>query len=142
MKILDRFLKYVSFTTTSDEASNTCPSTTQQLEFGKYLAEELKEIGLLRVKIDEHGYVYGMLPATAGHESDDAIGFISHMDTAPDFSGVNPKPQIFENYDGSDIVLQGTGDVLKVSEFPDLVTLKGRTLITTDGTTQIGRAHV
>ncbi len=138
MKILDRFLKYVSFTTTSDEASNTCPSTAQQLEFGKYLAEELKEIGLLRVKIDEHGYVYGMLPATAGHESDDAIGFISHMDTAPDFSGVNPKPQIFENYDGSDIVLQGTGDVLKVSEFPDLVTLKGRTLITTDGTTLLG----
>ena len=79
-----------------------------------------------------------MLPATAGHESDDAIGFISHMDTAPDFSGVNPKPQIFENYDGSDIVLQGTGDVLKVSEFPDLVTLKGRTLITTDGTTLLG----
>ncbi len=138
MKILDRFLQYVRFTTTSDEKASTCPSTAGQLELGNYLAQELKNIGLSQVKIDEHGYVYGMLPATFGHETDDAIGFISHMDTSPDFSGVNPKPQVFENYNGSDVVLQGSGDVLKTSEFLDLETLKGRTLVTTDGTTLLG----
>ncbi len=138
MKILDRFLQYVRFTTTSDEKASTCPSTAGQLELGNYLAQELKNIGLSQVKIDEHGYVYGMLPATFGHETDDAIGFISHMDTSPDFSGVNPKPQIFENYNGSDVVLQGSGDVLRTSEFLDLETLKGRTLVTTDGTTLLG----
>lgn len=138
MKILDRFLQYVRFTTTSDEKASTCPSTAGQLELGNYLAQELKNIGLSQVKIDEHGYVYGMLPATFGHETDDAIGFISHMDTSPDFSGVNPKPQVFENYNGSDVVLQGSGDVLRASEFLDLETLKGRTLVTTDGTTLLG----
>ena len=138
MKILDRFLQYVRFTTTSDEKASTCPSTAGQLELGNYLAQELKNIGLSQVKIDEHGYVYGMLPATFGHENDDAIGFISHMDTSPDFSGVNPKPQVFENYNGSDVVLQGSGDVLRASEFLDLETLKGRTLVTTDGTTLLG----
>lgn len=138
MKILDRFLQYVRFTTTSDEKASTCPSTVGQLELGNYLAQELKNIGLSQVKIDEHGYVYGMLPATFGHETDDAIGFISHMDTSPDFSGVNPKPQVFENYNGSDVVLQGSGDVLRTSEFLDLETLKGRTLVTTDGTTLLG----
>lgn len=138
MKILDRFLQYVRFTTTSDEKASTCPSTAGQLELGSYLAQELKNIGLSQVKIDEHGYVYGMLPATFGHETDDAIGFISHMDTSPDFSGVNPKPQVFENYNGSDVVLQGSGDVLRTSEFLDLETLKGRTLVTTDGTTLLG----
>ena len=138
MKILDRFLQYVRFTTTSDEKASTCPSTAGQLELGNYLAQELKNIGLSQVKIDEHGYVYGMLPATFGHETDDAIGFISHMDTSPDFSGVNPKPQVLENYNGSDVVLQGSGDVLRTSEFLDLETLKGRTLVTTDGTTLLG----
>lgn len=138
MKILDRFLQYVRFTTTSDEKASTCPSTAGQLELGNYLEQELKNIGLSQVKIDEHGYVYGMLPATFGHETDDAIGFISHMDTSPDFSGVNPKPQVFENYNGSDVVLQGSGDVLRTSEFLDLETLKGRTLVTTDGTTLLG----
>ena len=138
MKILDRFLQYVRFTTTSDEKASTCPSTAGQLELGNYLAQELKNIGLSQVKIDEQGYVYGMLPATFGHETDDAIGFISHMDTSPDFSGVNPKPQVLENYNGSDVVLQGSGDVLRTSEFLDLETLKGRTLVTTDGTTLLG----
>ena len=146
MKVQDRFLKYVSFTTTSDENSESCPSTKQQFELGKYLARELADIGLEQAKIDEHCYVYGLLPATPGHESDDAIGFISHMDTSPDFSGVNVKPQIVENFDGNDIVLEGAGRdgngspnmVLKVSDFPALKSLKGRTLITTDGTTLLG----
>lgn len=146
MKVQERFLKYVSFTTTSDENSETCPSTDCQFALGKYLAQELVEIGLQQVKIDEHCYVYGMLPATAGHEEDTPIGFISHMDTSPDFSGVNVKPQIIENYEGNDVVLEGAGRdeqglakmVLKVADFPTLKNLKGRTLITTDGTTLLG----
>lgn len=138
MKVQDRFLKYVSFTTTSDENSESCPSTDCQFALGKYLAQELAEIGLQQVKIDENCYVYGLLPATAGHEDDTPIGFISHMDTSPDFSGVNPKPQIIENYDGNDVVLKGSGAILKVTDFPTLKTLKGRTLITTDGTTLLG----
>lgn len=145
MKVQDRFLKYVSFTTTSDENSEACPSTKQQFELGKYLAEELVEIGLEQVMIDEHCYVYGLLPATPGHENDDAIAFISHMDTSPDFSGINVKPQIIENYDGGDVMLgAGRGPnggpiaVLKVADFPTLKSLKGRTLITTDGSTLLG----
>ena len=146
MKVQDRFLKYVSFTTTSDENCESCPSTKQQFELGKYLAQELIDIGLQQVKIDEHCYVYGLLPATAGHEEDDAIAFISHMDTSPDFSGENVKPQIIENYDGGDVELLGAGRdeqgrakmVLKVADFPTLKSLKGRTLITTDGTTLLG----
>ena len=138
MKVQDRFLKYVSFTTTSNENSETCPSTRQQFELGKYLAEELERIGLSQVKIDEHCYVYGLLPATSGRENDTPIGFISHMDTSPDFSGENSKPQIIENYDGEDVLLKGSGKVLKVDDFPTLKWLKGRTLITTDGTTLLG----
>ncbi|WP_295070388.1 peptidase T [uncultured Fibrobacter sp.] len=138
MKVQDRFLKYVSFTTTSDENSESCPSTKQQLELAKFLTEELEQIGLSQVKMDENGYVYGLLPATEGRESDTPIGFISHMDTSPDFSGVNPKPQIIEDYDGEDVLLKGSGAVLKVEDFPTLKWLKGRTLITTDGTTLLG----
>ena len=138
MKVQDRFLKYVSFTTTSDENSESCPSTKQQLELAKFLTEELEQIGLSQVKMDENGYVYGLLPATEGRESDTPIGFISHMDTSPDFSGVNPKPQIIEDYDGEDVPLKGSGAVLKVEDFPTLKWLKGRTLITTDGTTLLG----
>lgn len=138
MKVQDRFLKYVSFTTTSDEESESCPSTKSQLELAKFLTEELEQIGLSQVKMDENGYVYGLLPATEGRESDTPIGFISHMDTSPDFSGVNPKPQIIEDYDGEDVLLKGSGAVLKAEDFPTLKWLKGRTLITTDGTTLLG----
>lgn len=145
MKVQDRFLKYVSFHTTSDENCESCPSSERQFALGKYLARELEEIGLQQVKMDEHCYVYGLLPATPGREEDDAIAFISHMDTSPDFSGENVKPQIIENYDGGDVELgAGRGKdggpvaVLKVADFPTLKTLKGRTLITTDGTTLLG----
>lgn len=138
MNVQDRFLKYVSFTTTSDESSESCPSTKQQLELGKFLVGELKGIGLSQVKMDENGYVYGLLPATAKRENDTPIGFISHMDTSPDFSGVNPKPQIIEDYDGGDVQLKGSGATLRVEDFPTLKWLKGRTLITTDGTTLLG----
>ena len=138
MNILERFLKYVSFTTTSDESSESSPSTKQQLELAKYLANELENIGLSQVKLDENGYVYGLLPATEGREKTTPIGFISHMDTSPDFSGVNPKPQIIKDYNGEDVLLKGSGAILKVDDFPSLKQLKGRTLITTDGTTLLG----
>lgn len=138
MKVQDRFLKYVSFTTTSDETSENCPSTSRQFKLAEYIVEELNAIGLVHVKLDEHCYVYGLLPATPGCENEIPIGFISHMDTSPDFSGVNPKPQIIENYNGEDVVLNGSGAVLKVADFPMLKKLAGRTLITTDGTTLLG----
>ena len=88
--------------------------------------------------MDEFGYVYGHIPATPGYEERTAIGFIAHMDTAPDYSGENVNPQIIENYDGNDVSLGTSGKVLSVAEFPSLKTLAGRTLITTDGTTLLG----
>lgn len=113
---------------------------TSEREFalGRELKQELEDLGLSRVILTDHCYVYGLLPATSGMEDRKAIGFIAHMDTAPDYSGENVKPQIIENYDGSDILLKGSNTYLKVSDFPTLETLTGRTLITTDGTTLLG----
>lgn len=138
MNLLSRFLQYTSFTTTSNENSDFCPSTNSQLDFAHYLADELKAIGMSRVTVDSNGYVYGMLPATPGFEQEPPIGFISHMDTAPDFSGENVHPQVIENYDGKDVLLKGSGETLKVAEFPELALMKGKTLITTDGKTLLG----
>lgn len=138
MTVKERFLKYVSYWTTSEENQNTIPSTQRQFVLADVLAEEMKSMGLQQVKRDEHCYVYGLLPATRGYENKKAMGFIAHMDTAPSFSGENVKPQIIENYNGKDIVLSGTGDIIKVSDFPHLNSLKGKTLITTDGTTLLG----
>ena len=133
----DRFLKYVSFDTQADESSTTFPSTEKQLVLLRYLKEELETIGLKEVTMDEHGYVMGTLPATKGCENAPVIGFISHVDTAPDMSGANVKPHIVETYDGRDILLGG--DVwLRVEEFPELPFFKGHTLIHTDGTTLLG----
>ena len=137
MDLKDRFLKYVSFDTQADESSSTFPSTEKQLVLLRYLKEELETIGLKEVTMDEHGYVMGTLPATKGCENAPVIGFISHVDTAPDMSGANVKPHIVENYDGRDIKLGG--DVwLRVEEFPELPFFKGHTLIHTDGTTLLG----
>lgn len=138
MNVKERLLNYVSFHTTSEEDVNHIPSTDRQFELARLLEKELKELGLKKVQLDEHCYVYGLLPATKGMENKKAVGFIAHMDTAPDFSGENVKPQVIENYDGNDILLKGNNTVLKVADFPDLATLKGRTLITTDGTTLLG----
>ena len=137
-KVEERFLNYVSFWTTSDENSNTTPSSKREFSLGKVLESELNDLGLSNVKLDEKCYVYGLLPATPGMEDTKSIGFISHMDTAPDFSGENIKPQIIEKYDGKDILLKGSNTYLKTSDFPDLKTLTGKTLITTDGTTLLG----
>lgn len=136
MNVSERFLKYVSFGTNSDEESPACPSTESQLVLGRYLAQELEEIGLTEVGIDENGYVYGVLPASVGRENDPSIGFIAHMDTSPAVSGDNIKPQIVE-YNGGDIKLNET-ESIKLSEFPYLEKYVGCKIITTDGTTLLG----
>lgn len=138
MKAYERLLEYARIWTTSDEESTTSPTTSRQFDLAKQLVEEMKEIGIEDAYMDEFGYVYGHIPATPGYEDCTAIGFIAHMDTAPDYSGENVNPQIIENYDGNDVSLGTSGKVLSVAEFPSLKTLAGRTLITTDGTTLLG----
>ena len=138
MRVEERLLKYVSYWTTSDEECRQIPSSERQFELGKVLEQELHNLGLEKVTLTDHCYVYGLLPATKGYADKPAVGFISHMDTAPDFSGKDVKPQIIPDYDGNDVLLKGSGAYLKVSDFPTLKTLKGRTLITTDGTTLLG----
>ncbi|WP_341877060.1 peptidase T [Defluviitalea saccharophila] len=137
-RLVERFIKYVKYNTTSDETSNTCPSTKNQLDFGKVLAEECKAIGLKDVTIDENGYVMAVLPSNC-NENVPVIGFIAHMDTSPDMSGKNVNPQIIENYNGEDIVLNKEKNiVLSPKIFPNLAQCAGDTLITTDGTTLLG----
>lgn len=138
MRVEERLLKYVSYWTTSDEECRQIPSSERQFELGKVLEQELRDLGLEKVTLTDHCYVYGLLPATKGYADKPAVGFISHMDTAPDFSGKDVKPQIIPDYDGNDVLLNGSGAYLKISDFPTLKTLKGRTLITTDGTTLLG----
>lgn len=138
MKVQERLLKYISFRTPSDENSNTVPSSNCQFELANYLVEELKAIGVKDAAVDEQCYVYGHIPATPGFENKTAIGFISHMDTVSDFCDHDVNPQIFKNYDGEKIDLGNSGLCLNPEVFPHLKTLKGRTLITTDGTTILG----
>ena len=138
MKVEERLLKYVSFWTTSDESNENIPSSDREFTLASELEKELKEMGLEKVILTDHCYVYALLPATKGMEDKDAIGFISHIDTAPDFCGKDVKPQIINNYDGNDVLLSGSNTYLKVSDFPNLSSLKGHTLITTDGTTLLG----
>ena len=137
MNITERFLKYVSFCTTSDEETNMTPSTPGQMEFAKYLASELKEIGMQEVTLDENGYVMATLPANV--EGKPTIGFIAHMDTAPDASGKNVKARIVENYDGQDIVLNAEKNIVfEVAKYPEILDYKGQDIILTDGTTLLG----
>ena len=138
MKVEERFLNYISHCTTSNEASGTIPSSDSEFILAQILRLEMQSLGLTDIHMTEHCYVYGKLPATPGMEHYKAIGFISHMDTAPDFSGENIKPQMISDYDGKDVLLAESGNYLKVKDFPSLATLKGRTLITTDGTTLLG----
>ena len=136
-KILDRFLRYVSVDTQSDENSESQPSTAKQLDLLRMLRDELLALGV-EATLDEYGYVMGSIPSNAG-DGVPAVGFIAHVDTAPDASGKDVKPQIIKDYDGSDIALKGVpGLFLKPSEFPELLHYKGQTLITTDGTTLLG----
>lgn len=137
MDLKERFLKYVSFDTQSDESSTTFPSTDKQLVLLRHLKEELETIGLKEVTMDKYGYVMATLPATKGYENAPVIGFIAHVDTAPDMSGANIKPHVVENYNGKDIRL-GDDCWLRIDEFPELAFFKGHTLIHTDGTTLLG----
>ena len=136
-KILDRFLRYVAIDTQSDENSESQPSAAKELDLLKLLCKELNDMGV-EATLDEYGYVMGTLPSNIDKKVP-AIGFIAHVDTSPDASGADVKPQIIENYDGSDIALKGVpGLYLKPSEFPELLAHKGETIITTDGTTLLG----
>lgn len=138
MKAYERLLKYVVVRTPSDENSDTVPSSTCQFDLARILETEMKELGLVDVYLDDQCYLYGKLPATAGYEDKPKIGFIAHMDTVSDFCDHDITPVITENYDGQDLKLGDSGLVLSVQNFPHLTSLKGRTLITTDGTTVLG----
>ena len=135
--ILDRFLRYVAVDTQSDPTSETQPSATKELDLLKILKDELLAMGV-EASLDEYGYVMATIPANCGKEIP-AVGFIAHVDTAPDASGADIKPQIIPDYDGTDIPLKGVeGLSIKVSDFPELLDYKGQTIITTDGTTLLG----
>lgn len=137
-KLLNRFLSYVKIYSTSDPESDTTPSTERQWEVANYITEELKTIGLEDVSIDGNGYIMGFVPAN-NDKNEPTVGFISHYDTTPDFNGENVKPQIWENYGGTDLVLnKETGFTLSPSRFETLKDYIGQTLITTDGTTLLG----
>lgn len=138
MKASERLLKYVKVYTTSDIDSSTVPSTGRQFDLARMLVEELKAMGVEDAHVDEKCYVYASVPATKGCEDCVKLGLIAHMDTAPDYCGEHVNPQIIPDYDGKDVVLGTSGRVLSVKNFPHLPSLKGRTLITTDGTTLLG----
>lgn len=136
--LLKRFSKYLSYATTSDENSTTYPSTNSQLVFGDFLVKELKEIGMQDVQKDEFGYVTATLPSNCNKKDIPTIGFIAHIDTAPDMPGI-AAPRIIENYDGKDIVLdKESSTILTLEDFPELENYKGETLLTTDGKHLLG----
>ncbi|WP_409272640.1 peptidase T [Neobacillus sp. SCS-31] len=137
-EIIERFISYARVNTQSDESSTSCPSTTGQLDLARMLVDELKEIGMEEVSMDENGYVMATLPANTDKDVP-TIGFLAHLDTATDFTGKGVNPQIVENYDGKDIVLnKGLNVIMKTSDFPQLSDYFGHTLITTDGKTLLG----
>ena len=136
-KILDRFLRYIAIDTQADPNSESQPSAAKELNLSKLLCDELTAMGV-QAELDEYGYVMATIPSNCDKDVP-AIGFIAHVDTAPDAAGACTNPQIIENYDGSDIALKGVeGLALKVSDFPEMLAYKGQTLITTDGTTLLG----
>lgn len=138
MNITDRFLKYVSFTTTSDENTKMTPSTPGQMVFATYLAEELKSLGLQQVELDKNGYIMATLPSNTDKDIP-TIGFISHMDTSPDMSGRNVKTRIVSNFDGNDILLNEEQlIVFETEKYPEILQYKGQDIIVTDGTTLLG----
>lgn len=137
-KVIDRFLKYVSFDTESAEEAAQVPSTEKQFELAKFLVEELKAIGAQDVELTDHCYVYATVPATT-EEDLPILGFVAHMDTSPDMCGKDVKPRMIPDYDGKDIVLNEEKNiVLSTAEFPELPEYTGKTLIVTDGTTLLG----
>ena len=138
MNLVERFLRYVSFDTQSDDNSGVTPSTPKQMVFAQYLKNELEALGLEEIELDEHGYLYATLPANTDKEVP-TIGFIAHMDTSPDMTGAGVTPRIVYKYDGSDIVLcEEENIVLSPSQFPELLDHKGEDLIVTNGKTLLG----
>jgi tripeptide aminopeptidase len=138
-ELIERFTSYVKIDTQSDESSESCPSTEGQWTLARMLVNELKSIGMQDVTIDENAYVMATLPANTEKPAVPTIGFLAHVDTATDFTGTNVNPQIFENYDGGEVILnQALNVVMSPKDFPSLPTYKGHTLITTDGTTLLG----
>ncbi|MFI3304773.1 MAG: peptidase T [Rikenellaceae bacterium] len=137
MNLRERFLRYVAFDTQSSTSCKSYPSTDKQLKLLAYLAEELQEIGLEDVVMDKYGYVMATIPATKGFELRPVIGLLAHVDTSPDVSGANIKPHIISDYDGKDIELS-MDEVIRVTEYPELLKLVGHEIITTDGTTLLG----
>lgn len=135
-KVVENFLKYIKIHTTSDENSNTCPSTIIQMDLANLLKQQCEKLGLTEISLDEKGYLFASLPANISKKVP-VIGFISHMDTSPDMSGKNVQAQFIENYDGKDIYLN-QNTILSPNEFKELKNYIGKTLITTDGTTLLG----
>lgn len=138
MKAYERLLRYAQISTASAENGSPSPSTARQLDLARVLVQELTELGAQKVRLDEHGYVYAELPATAGLENAPALGFIAHMDTSPAFSGENVRPLEWRAYDGGDICLPNNGVRIAAERFPQLKSWRGRTVITADGTTLLG----
>lgn len=139
MSVLDRFLRYIQIPTTSHEASNTCPSTPNQLELGRILVEELKAMGIMDAAMDDHGYVMATIPATSPKNNIPTLGFIAHLDTAPDLTTVGIAPRVVENYDGRAILLNKEKNIhLSPEDFPSMLDYVGQDLVVTDGTTLLG----
>ena len=138
MRAYERMLNYIKVWTTSDSSSETVPSTSRQFDLANLLVKEMKELGIEDAHVDDKCYVYGSIPATKGYEDKTKLGFIAHLDTTEDLTGKDVNPQIIENYDGEDIRLGESGKVIKTKDFPHLKNFKGRTIITTDGTTLLG----
>ena len=138
MTALERFLIYVKIHTASSERDDRTPTEEREFDLSRALEKEMCGLGMERVFVDEHAYVYGFLSATPGCEDRPCVGFIAHLDTIPDFSGENVKPQLVENYDGGPVALGTSGRVLTEEVNPHLGKLKGHTLVTTDGTTVLG----
>ncbi|WP_414932368.1 peptidase T [Vibrio europaeus] len=136
-ELVQRFLRYVAFNTQSNPANTACPSSEGQLTFAQFLKKELEDLGLADISLDHNGYLMARLPSNVDYPVP-AIGFIAHMDTAPDASGENVKPQIIDDYQGGDIALGKGDEVLSPIQYPDLHKLHGHNLITTDGTTLLG----
>lgn len=138
MRAYERMLKYIKVCTTSDSRSETVPSTYRQFDLANLLVKEMKDLGIEDAHVDDKCYVYGSIPATKGYEDKTKLGFIAHLDTTEDLTGKDVNPQIIENYGGEDIRLGDSGKVIKTKDFPHLKKFKGRTIITTDGTTLLG----
>lgn len=138
MRAYERFLNYAKVNTESADGTGKSPSTDGQWDLARLLVEELNTLGMKDAKVSEFGVVTAVLPATPGCEAVPTLGFLAHMDTAPAFSGAGVVPIVHENYDGGDVVLPKEGRVIRLADFPEMATLKGRTLITADGSTLLG----